>query len=496
MATLQTLPEATTFLPGTPHGTTSLGTRSFFYAVFKHRALVLGVFLIVFGAATIAALLRPRSWRADTKVLVKLGEMVQVAPAETPSRSINLPLNQEVVKTEAEIVKGYAVVKEAVERVGVTPAPGQSLAELVSGMQMALSVAPTPGSNVLRISYLGRDPERAANMVNAITDVYLEHHNRVYRNEGVHSFYTKQLGILTGEMKRAQKRLRSYLKEHQIVDVDQELTMLNDEVHQQERALKGHSAKLLALQGKVAQSKAHLAGMQPQVPYAEEYVANPTNQTFKGQLAQLEIELSQLNQRYLPEDRLVRDKEAQIAALRKRISQEDVRILNRQTLQRSPLYDEIIRHQQGQEMAMADLTARGPVLQDRLRIAKRELRELRDKRFVILNLKRAADEKTYALDLYRKKREEARIQEAMTNQSMVNVSVVEQATPPLEPENGVLPPILVGLLGGLGLATGMAVAVEYLNRRLRFEEEVERYLELPVLAVIPDLETTSNIAQA
>ena len=43
---------------------------------------------------------------------------------------------------------------------------------------------------------------------------------------------------------------------------------------------------------------------------------------------------------------------------------------------------------------------------------------------------------------------------------------------------------------------GMAVAVEYVNRTLRFEEEVERYLELPVLAVIPDLESTAAIARA
>jgi capsular polysaccharide biosynthesis protein len=60
----------------------------------------------------------------------------------------------------------------------------------------------------------------------------------------------------------------------------------------------------------------------------------------------------------------------------------------------------------------------------------------------------------------------------------------------------VLLPLLLGLIGGLGLATAMAVAVEYLNRRLRFEEEVERYLELPVLAVIPELETTPDLVRA
>ncbi len=54
--------------------------------------------------------------------------------------------------------------------------------------------------------------------------------------------------------------------------------------------------------------------------------------------------------------------------------------------------------------------------------------------------------------------------------------------------------MLLGIMGGLALSTPMAVAIEFLSRRLRFEEEVERYLELPVLAVIPDLETTPDLA--
>ena len=111
-------------------------------------------------------------------------------------------------------------------------------------------------------------------------------------------------------------------------------------------------------------------------------------------------------------------------------------------------------------------------------------------------LRSAVEDRTYAFDLYRKKQVEARATEAMTNQSMVNVSVVDRASPPLEPENGLLLPLVLGLLSGALLAAAMAVAVEYLNRRLRFEEEVERYLELPVLAVIPDLETTADIARA
>ena len=101
MATLQTLPEAATLLPPASAGAPMLAARSFFYSVFKHRRLVIGIFLLVFLVSATVALLRPRTWRATTKVLVKVGEAVQLAPAEAPSRSINLPLNPDVVAGEA-----------------------------------------------------------------------------------------------------------------------------------------------------------------------------------------------------------------------------------------------------------------------------------------------------------------------------------------------------------------------------------------------------------
>ena len=58
-------------------------------------------------------------------MLVKLGETVQLAPAEAPSRSVAMPMNQEVVKTEADIVKSREVVAEAVKRLGIKPEDGQ-----------------------------------------------------------------------------------------------------------------------------------------------------------------------------------------------------------------------------------------------------------------------------------------------------------------------------------------------------------------------------------
>jgi succinoglycan biosynthesis transport protein ExoP len=495
MATLQTLPDATTVLPANGGATTPLAVRSFLYAVFKHRRLVLGVFAIIFLGSAIAALMRPQTWLASSKILVKLGETVQLAPAEAPSRSVAQPMNQEIVKTEADIVKSREVVAEAVRRLGITPETG-SMDELIDGLQRGLTVTQTPGTNILQINFLGKQPERAARMVNAITDVYLNHHNRVYRREGMYDFYNEQLRILETQMKQAQARLRRYLARNGVVDIDEEIKLLSEDQVEQDKGLRVHLAKIAALQRKLDHVHGQLGRTPARVSYAEEYQSNPTVQTYKNKLAELEIARAHVVQNYLESDRHVRDLDLQMVEVRRELAKEEDRILAKQTVRTNELHTELQRNVFSIEAMLADAKARRPALQRRLKTTQKRLRRLRDLRFTIANLQQQADQKKYAFDLYWKKHEEARAVEAMAEQSMVSVSVVQHATPPLEPENGLFMPLLLGLIGGLGLATAMAVGVEYLNRRLRFEEEVERYLELPVLAVIPDLEQAPDFARA
>jgi uncharacterized protein involved in exopolysaccharide biosynthesis len=499
MATLQTLPDSTTFLPVAPRdraATMTLAVRSFLYAVFKHRRLVLGVLLVVFVGSVVAAILRPRQWLVTTKVLVKLGETLQLAPSEAPSRSINLPLSQEVVKTEADIVRSYIVVAEAMRRLNIQPEDGGDMAELIDGIQRGLTVTPNPGTNSIQISFIGRDPKRAARLVNEITDVYIEHHNAVYGREGLKHFYDRQLTRLEKQMKRAQHRLKRFMTRHNLVDLEQEIRILNQDVIEQDKGLKSHRAKIAATKRKLVEVEQQIASTPQQIPFAEEYLSNPTLLTFKNKLAELEVERFRLLEQYMPADRRVKDIESQIASLKGRSGAEHDRVLNKQTIRHNDLYAELLRNRMSLQTLLADASAREPALADRLEVSKARLLDLRDQRFALDNLQKEAEQKQYSYDLYWKKQEEARVTEAMVNQSMVNVSVVDRAMPPIEPINGVLAPLLLGILGGLALATATAVAVEYLNRRLRFEEEVERYLELPVLAVIPDLDAVPDVANS
>ena len=495
MATLQTLPDATTFLPASGGAASPVAIRSILYAVFKHRRLVLGILAMVFLGSALAAFLRPRTWLASTKVLVKLGETVQLAPAEAPSRSVNLPLNQDVVKTEADIVKSQSVIEEAVRRLGIQPEPGTDMDELLAAMQLATTVTQNPGGNILQINFLGRDPKRAARNANAITDVYIEHHNKVYGNSGVTDFYTEQLNVLEGQMNAAERRLKQFLARNGIVDAETEIKLLAEDEVKQEQSVEGQLAKISALRKKLKTVEGQLAKTPEQIAFGQEYTTNPTALTYKNKLAELEVSRANVLQRYLPNDRHVVDFDQQIASIKARLKGEQDKLLSKQTMRSSLLNMDLKRGVFSIQALLADAEARKPGLWRRLKATQKRLKTLRQLSFQVTSMQEETDRKKYAYELYWKKHEEARVTEAMSDQSMVSVSVVDRAVPPLDPQNPPWIPLVLGLFAGLVLGTATAVAVEFLNRRLRFEQEVEHYLELPVLAVIPDLDHVPDFAR-
>jgi capsular polysaccharide biosynthesis protein len=90
--------------------------------------------------------------------------------------------------------------------------------------------------------------------------------------------------------------------------------------------------------------------------------------------------------------------------------------------------------------------------------------------------------------LYLSKFEESRISNAMDSEKMANLSVIQPAYPPSKPvaprkRLNMLIALLLGGFGGLGLAFFM----EYLDESLENPDDVEKHLQLPVLASIPKL---------
>ena len=108
-----------------------------------------------------------------------------------------------------------------------------------------------------------------------------------------------------------------------------------------------------------------------------------------------------------------------------------------------------------------------------------------------LNRQIQLDEQNYSL--YRKKLEEAKTTETLDNERVVNVRVIDPATAsyvPVKPRKL----MIMGLSILLSLVFGIAIAFisELVQHTVNTVEDVNRYLNLPVLATVEE-EKNENV---
>jgi succinoglycan biosynthesis transport protein ExoP len=81
-----------------------------------------------------------------------------------------------------------------------------------------------------------------------------------------------------------------------------------------------------------------------------------------------------------------------------------------------------------------------------------------------------------------------------TKDILQNMKVVDQAVVPLKPVKPNKPVIFVAsIVGGLGLALGLAFFINFLDDSIKSQEDVENILHLPFLGYIPNIKSTSVV---
>jgi hypothetical protein len=87
--------------------------------------------------------------------------------------------------------------------------------------------------------------------------------------------------------------------------------------------------------------------------------------------------------------------------------------------------------------------------------------------------------------LYTKKKEEARIEDALDRTRLLNVSVVQNPVQPSLPTRSPFVFSLVALLLASAISIGVVFAIDYTDQSFRTPSEVLNELRIPVLAAVP-----------
>jgi len=479
--------------------------------VFRHKRLAGTLFGCAFGFLAIVLFIQPNVYDAEMKILVKQFRVdpVVTSDSQPPYRTIGNPSEQDL-SSEAELVKSRDILEAAAigcnlpkPKMNVwafvpvvnafasepvkTPAYDMvTLSEAVRDLNAAISVVPTKNSNLISVTYPSTNPTRAACVLKAIAKLYLEKHLAVHRPGGTFEFFRQEADRYKANLMAIETRLAQFGQKEQLLTdgTEKEMTV---------RRLGDYAASLLDTRTAIAATQARIRSLEVLGRSTEQRQTktirtspNAALKELQTQMVGLEMKRNDMTRKFTPTYRPLQDLEKQIQELKATIAEVQKTPLIEETTDTNPANDWLNVELARARSELASLKASAPAKERAVkeyRSMALDLDQKNIKRMDLVRLQKATEEKYL---LYLRKQEDARIEQEMDRQRILNVAIAQDATVPILPKPSMMP-IKLGFAGLVAamLGLGGALGADRYDGTFRTRSEVAKILEIPVLGSFP-----------
>jgi uncharacterized protein involved in exopolysaccharide biosynthesis len=267
------------------------------------------------------------------------------------------------------------------------------------------------------------------------------------------------------------------------------------QIADQQTALSQSMSNKVENQKRISRLKKQLEQASETIPIYEEIDHNPLLiNTLKARLMELELRQKELRSKYTPGSRMVEEVEEEILHLRDTLAVEESKRHGLTRLGINPMHqqlkEDLFRNQVESEALNAKISSQKSQLDE----YEKKLQKFNqaEQRLKELNNQLDMDSRNY--QLYMAKFEESRITAEMDAQKIASVSIISPARPPLKP---IFPNVLLNI--GLGFCLALfgsimlAFFLDYLNDSIERPEDVEGYLQAPVMISIPRIRRINKL---
>jgi uncharacterized protein involved in exopolysaccharide biosynthesis len=463
--------------------------------IFRHRTLVALSFLGIFLGALMATFLEPRQYKSQMKILVKRERVDPVISAKPEiSQYYAGDVTEEILNSEAAILKSHDLLEKVVTATGLDQKMattlslpvGEVLTRTARMLEGRLQVETLRRTNLIGVGYESSDPELTSKVLDALGNLYLEKHLAVHRPPGAFEFFQQQADQYRADLAQAEEQLMKFNREQGVASaqLEKENTLRKQadyefSLRETQTALDGTQARIHILETFAAATPARIT-TQVRVsdnPYLHDHL--------KSELMTLELKKTDLLTRYDPSYRLIKEIDTKIAQIHAAIEETGNIHLRDETTDRNLNFDWVNSELAKAKSELASLEARAKSGSEQLKEYKETASRLEQQETLQQRLSRAIKTAEENYQLYQRKAEEARIADALDRKRIVNVAIAEPATAP-RPSSPLR--LYVLLMAGL-LATMVSLAfayiADYFDPTFRTPDEVEAFMNLPVLATIP-----------
>jgi len=410
--------------------------RGLLNALFRHFFKIFAITAVVSLLGVSHILSIEEKYEANAVLLVKFGEGALLDLSRDQPQEFSINDRREILESYIKIVESRDLLFAAVEKVGVDVLyPPNDDAEtepkdvdevVIDPMRLAiarlrggdLSVRADSGSNIIELNVRNYDPEVAAKFVQVLVDSFIAHQNRVYSVEDT-NFLNAQVVVAEKALLDAKQSFLDFKQTLAVSDLPRELELLlNEKSRLSGLAVSAVSSAQSELEDLLRQEAEMAVTYQPNSPFLQS-VRN-------------RIDIMQRIVADKQNDLLSDDKSGTLAP---RLSKID------------------------------------------MRIALLEQGRLQYEQYANTMHTRKSD-----YEYYKRKSEDARINDMLRQQNITRVSVLEQPIIPDKPVSAHKKLLLLGfiILGGF-LGLGVSLVFELLDDRIMTVEAVTANTKIPLL---------------
>jgi succinoglycan biosynthesis transport protein ExoP len=342
-----------------------------------------------------------------------------------------------------------------------SPEESARLAPYVAVLQSHLTAEPLEDTRMLVVSYSHTDPELAASIVNTMAQVFISRsfENSTEKFTKTSEWLDQMTRELEGKVEEAEQDVASYTRDHNLFSIDGKETLSSDKLSLMfAQATKAESERIVreSLYEEVK------AGRVQQLPEA---FSDPQTVELERKMGELSIQAAHLGAKYGPDNPNMLQVKQELDAVRHQMAESRAQL-------EAKLRADYERAARDEKSIKAELAQ-----------AKGEAVEQNEASIGYNLLKQKLETAKQLYTDFLQKRNQAKVQVAEQHNTM---RVIEPAAVPIAPVGpNRLRTISIGAFLSLLAGFGLGFLLEYVDNTIKTVEDVNRYAQLPALAVIP-----------
>jgi capsular exopolysaccharide synthesis family protein len=382
----------------------------------------------------------------------------------------------EYYETQYKLIRSRRVCSEVFNRLGLGESERyENSRDKVGAFSSDVIVEPIPDTYLVNVSYESPVPELAAKIANAVVDEYVSYVKREKKviSEEAESKITERIPELGRKLRESEDTLRLFEEENSALSFQKRREIIYTTLASLNRRVTEVKQELAKAEARHASVSA--AESAEEILSLPDVVNNSAIQAYGREKLTLDARKAELVQTYKPDSSPVKAIDNKIDVVEKKIMDEASRIV------------------QSVRMAMEEKKSEEQKLEALLE-EHRELAKSFDKNVSRYDALKADVEQNRGL--YQEFMQRRKELESSSQMDLGMVQIVDRAEVPRTPVRprkmlNMLLAVVLSLLGSVGLA----LFLEYMDDSIKNHEDIEKYVGLPLLGVVPAMKVDGTTLQ-